>query len=45
MFIHSVVAWHMQIAFLFFLVLVPYLTHQIVTSDPGFVVVTHKVYF
>ncbi|KAL7075577.1 hypothetical protein ACQ4LE_005226 [Meloidogyne hapla] len=42
MFIHSVVAWHMQIAFLFFLVLVPYLTHQIVTSDPGFVVVTHK---
>jgi hypothetical protein len=41
-YLHANTPWHMQIAFFFFLILVPYLFARIYSSDPGVVEVSHK---
>uniref|UniRef100_A0A914H1Q9 Palmitoyltransferase n=1 Tax=Globodera rostochiensis TaxID=31243 RepID=A0A914H1Q9_GLORO len=42
LFLHSAVPWHMQIAFFFCLVLIPFLTYQICLSNPGIFTVAHR---
>lgn len=41
--LHYAVPWHMQIAFFFLVLLVPYVFAVTCLSDPGYIQVGHKV--